>query len=68
MEPDMDMLKQVRKALNDIRATLATDGEAVCDPVKALYQLDLLREMIDAQPSTRQPWSFYRPRVDEEFS
>jgi hypothetical protein len=62
--PDMDLLKQVRKGLDDIRVTLT--GEA--DPSeKAVYQLDLLRKMIDAPPDRQHPWSYYRPQVDEEF-
>jgi hypothetical protein len=61
---NMDLLKQVRKGLDDIRATLTDEsggGE------KAVYQLDLLRKMIDAPPDRQHPWSYYQPQVDEEF-
>lgn len=69
--PAMDMLKQVRRALDDIRQSL-TDVEPY-EPTgikvgeKAIYQIDLLRKMIDEQPSRQHPWSYYQPMVAEEF-
>ena len=58
----MDVLRQVRKALDDIASSFQDNF-----PMKAEYQVYLLRSMIDEQPSRRKPWSHYRPRVDEEF-
>jgi hypothetical protein len=73
MEPDMDLARQVRKAVNDIRATIrllsATEysGDAATVAHKATYQLDCLTEMLDLPPRRRQPWSYFQPRVVEEF-
>jgi hypothetical protein len=72
VEPDANVLRQVRKAVADIRATLqplADDqaGDETSSARKALYQLGLLEEMLSQSPERRQPWSYYRPRVDEEF-
>lgn len=66
MDPDMNMPRQVRKAIADIKATLDAIGD---DPNagKACYQLDLLSEMVSQRPERFQPWSYYRPRADEEF-
>ncbi len=58
----MNMLKQVRKALNDIQAAFTGNH-----PNKAEYQVYLLRKMIDEEPSRQLPWSYYQPLVDEEF-
>jgi hypothetical protein len=73
VEPDMDITRQVRKAVNDIRATLEpfcgtehSDGVSTAAR-KAAYQLDCLREMLDLPPQRRQPWSYFQPRVTEEF-
>lgn len=76
--PDAPILKQVRKALNDIDATMGSLTSKTVSPYnksyeinhlaqKAHYQLFLLRKMIDEQPSRRQPWSYYQPQVKEEF-
>jgi hypothetical protein len=73
MEPDMDVVRQVRKAVNDIRATVrllsATghSGDAATIARKASYQLDCLTEMLDLPPQRRQPWSYFQPRIAEEF-
>jgi hypothetical protein len=61
-KPDMDMMKQVRKALADIRESMMNVNTA-----QAIYQLDLLRKMIDTPPNRQQPWSHYQPLTDEEF-
>lgn len=62
MHNDIHMLKQVRKALNDIQLSFTDDK-----PHKAEYQVYLLRTMIDEQPSRRKPWSTYQQLVIEEF-
>lgn len=66
MEPDMDLLKQVRKALRDIRTTLTDPHQKRAD-IKAVYQIDCLRALLDTPPERREPWSYYAVRVDEEF-
>jgi hypothetical protein len=58
-EPGMDILKQIRKACNDIAESFRTNK-----PSRAEYQFFLLRKMIDER---RHPWSHYQPQVDEEF-
>ena len=59
---DMYMLRQVRKALNDIELSFNTNR-----PARAEYQLYLLRTMVDEQPSRVKPWSTYQQLVLEEF-
>jgi hypothetical protein len=62
----MDITRQVRKAINDIRATLEplcgteNSDEISTAAHKAAYQLD-------CPPQRRQPWSYFQPRVTEEF-
>lgn len=66
MDPDMKLPRQIRKAIADIKATLdAIDNDPHAE--RARYQLDLLSEMVSQRPARFQPWSYYRPRVDEEF-
>lgn len=62
MHNDISMLRQVRKAINDIGASLTNN-----QPRKAEYQLYLLRKMIDQQPSRTKPWSSFQQLVLEEF-
>lgn len=62
MHNDIHMLKQMRKALNDIQESFTADK-----PHKAEYQLYVLRMMIDEQPSRRKPWFWYRGWIAEEF-
>lgn len=57
---DKALLRQIRKALDDIEESLRND-----DLVKARYQESLLRKMIDDDRS--RPWAHWRPQVDEEF-
>lgn len=59
---EIHLMKQARKALNDIAAAFNENN-----PTKAEYQVHLLRTMIDEQPSRRKPWRYYQRRVDEEF-
>ncbi|MUM15397.1 hypothetical protein FZI91_06205 [Mycobacterium sp. CBMA271] len=62
----MNLPRQVRKAVADIKATLdAIDDDPRVD--RARYQLDLLSEMVSQRPQRFQPWSYYRPRAEEEF-
>lgn len=56
----MSMLRQVRKALNDIDASF-TAG----DSMRAEYQFQLLRKMID--DDRRRPWSDWMQMAIEEF-
>ncbi|WP_234795418.1 hypothetical protein [Mycobacteroides saopaulense] len=60
------MPRQIRKAIADIKATLDAIGDDQ-KADKACYQLDLLSEMVSQRPERFQPWSYYRPRADEEF-
>ena len=59
---DISMLRQVRKAVNDIQESFHVNS-----PRRAEYQLYLLRTMIDEQPSRTKPWSTYQQLVLEEF-
>jgi hypothetical protein len=61
MHDDMHMLRQVRKALNDIEVSFK-DGLSR----RAEYQVYLLHTMVDEQPSRRKPWSTYQKLVIEE--
>jgi len=65
-EPDMDVLKQVRKALLDIRTTLTNPHEKHSNE-KAVYQVDCLWALLATPAERREPWSYYRARTDEEF-
>lgn len=65
MDPDMNLPRQIRKAIADIKVTLESLDDPRAD--KARYQLDLLSEMVSQRPQRFQPWSYYRPRVQEEF-
>jgi uncharacterized protein (UPF0147 family) len=70
--PDMDLPRQVRKAAADINETLkplVDYREHVCADRarKAQYQLEMLVEMVSQSAERRQPWSYFRPRVSEEF-
>lgn len=62
MHNDIHMLKQVRKALNDIQESFHINN-----PRRAEYQVYLLRTMIGQQPSRTEPWSTYQQLVLEEF-
>ncbi|EIU86259.1 hypothetical protein [Mycobacteroides abscessus] len=62
MEPDMNMPKQVRKAATDVQAALDAG-----DTDRARYMLGLLVEMVSEPQARWQPWSYYVPRVAEEF-
>jgi hypothetical protein len=62
IDAPMDMIRQVRKALDDIAASYANN-----QPGRAEMQVFWLRKMIDQQPSRRKPWSHYRPAIDEEY-
>lgn len=64
---DMDVLRQVRKALDDIGESFAEIHTGKADYHKVEYQVFHLRKMIDEQPSRRNPWSAYRAMVEEEF-
>ena len=68
----MDVARQIRKAAADIRDTLQplVDGRerGYAEPArKAQYQLEMLVEMLSQSPGRRQPWSYFQPRVAEEF-
>lgn len=69
----MDIARQVRKAINDIRKTIEPlcgteySGDISTTARKATYQIDCLKEMLDLPPQRRQPWSYFQPRVAEEF-
>lgn len=58
----MNLPKQVRKATSDALAALNT-GEVD----RTRYILGLLIEMVSEPQSRWQPWSYYSPRVLEEF-
>lgn len=58
----MDMMHQVRKALNDITTSFA-DG----DSDRAELQVHWLRRMIDEPTSRQKPWKDYRAMIDEEY-
>lgn len=57
---DRALLRQIRKAMNEIQESLASG-----DNDKAAYQMDLMRKMIDDDRS--RPWAHWKPLVDEEF-
>jgi hypothetical protein len=57
---DKALLRQIRKALDDIEVSLAAG-----DLDKARYQETLMRKMIDDDRS--RPWAHWRPQVEEEF-
>lgn len=58
----MDMMHQVRKALNDIQHSFESNNAE-----RAELEVFWLRKMIDEQPSRHKPWSEYQLRIDEEF-
>ena len=73
--------QQVHLALVDLRKLLATtkarvanamprDGMKEVDPglTRAIFTLDMIKEMIKAKgPAWYREWSFYTPRIAEEF-
>ena len=61
------MMKQVRKALDDIQQSINDDMNDDFVFTKAALQIYYLRKMIDEQPSRQKPWSHYQPMIDEEF-
>jgi hypothetical protein len=58
----INLFRQTGKAVRDIEKSL---NESKFD--KAKLQLDLLNELLDAPKSRRRSWSFYTPRIAEEF-
>ncbi|WP_207547387.1 hypothetical protein [Mycobacteroides saopaulense] len=62
MEPDMNLPKQVRKAAAD-----ALEAINAGEVDKARYILSLLTEMVSEPQSRWQPWSYYSPRILEEY-
>ena len=58
----LDLDKQVMLALLDMRAALLAD-----DVKKALYITDCIQEMAGAKLRNRRRWSWYQPRIEEEF-
>lgn len=63
--------RQVRLALDDLREALrpsARSPRGGVDVERARLILDLIGEMLKAKgPLWHREWSFYQPRVDEEF-
>ena len=58
-QPDMNQMKQVRKALGDIDI-----AQRAGDIYKVNYIAYCLRDMV---AKGNQPWSNYRPMIAEEF-
>jgi hypothetical protein len=63
--------RQVRLALADLREVLTPSRRAPrprVDDARARFILDLVDEMLKAKgPAWKREWSFYQPRIDEEF-
>lgn len=57
---------QITAALDDLAAALVTPTARNVD--KATYIAGCLREMVTAKLRNRRQWSWYQPRIDEEFS
>jgi hypothetical protein len=66
MLSDTDTLRQVRKALRDIRNTLI-DPHVEHQKYMAIYQIDCLWALLQTEPERREPWSYYQLRIEEEF-
>jgi hypothetical protein len=65
---------QIRLALIDLDATLAnaeaapTGRERLRSVIQGRFTIDMIREMLaEKRLAWRKEWSFYRPRIDEEF-
>lgn len=61
--------KQVRLALADIKAVLrpADSSDMGLSADRALYILDCIDQMLKAKLAWAREWSYYQPRIDEEF-
>lgn len=75
---------EVAKALVDLRVQIAeiqvnipvdvepavVEGQVLVDDLsKAIYTVDAITEMLKAKgPAWKREWSWYRPRIEEEFS
>ena len=64
MEPDMRLDRQVRKGIQAVIVAMENDQSTW----QARYTADLVCEMVaDYVMGRPQPWSYYEPRIREEF-
>lgn len=74
-EPDMKIVGQINKALDDIRQCLVTAaetdkvGQAAVNLSKARYTLAMADNMVVRyRQGIKTPWREYQPAIAEEFS
>jgi hypothetical protein len=64
VEPNMNVFKQIEKGLDVMNRALAAG-----DTARASYAAGLIVAMVEGAHAGRpQPWSWWAPRIDEEFS
>lgn len=69
---NINVARQVRRAAADIDSTLRAlaghqCGDSAILAQKARFQLQMLVEMVSQAPERGRSWSYFQPRVMEEF-